>query len=129
MQFQPKSCILDVIDLSWDNDLKEEKKSECRGYHCFLYWTGNGPGEKTTCNVGDEGVRILSEALKFNTTLTELYLRSDENYPKEWLGPWQTDVVGNKIGDKGAGLMSEALIANRVLRQLYMTGYDVFEGK
>ena len=28
--------------------------------------------------IGDEGVRMISEALKINSTLTELYLKSDK---------------------------------------------------
>ena len=33
-------------------------------------------------NIGDSGARMISESLKTNTTLTELYLTSDENEVK-----------------------------------------------
>ena len=33
---------------------------------------------KTGNNIGDEGARMISESLKTNTTLTTLYLSSDE---------------------------------------------------
>ena len=35
-------------------------------------WTGN--------NIGAEGARMISESLKTNTTLTELYLAGDEKW-------------------------------------------------
>ena len=37
----------------------------------MMKWTGN--------DIGDEGARMISEALKINTTLTSLYLWSDDN--------------------------------------------------
>ena len=36
----------------------------------WIIWTGN--------NIGDEGAKMISESLKINTTLTELYLDCDE---------------------------------------------------
>ena len=38
-------------------------------------WTEN--------NIGDEGARMISEALKINTTLTGLYLGGNENWRNE----------------------------------------------
>ena len=35
--------------------------------------------QRTDNDIGDEGARMISESLKINTTLTELYLESDEN--------------------------------------------------
>ena len=43
-----------------------------------IIWTDN--------NIGDEGARMISEALKTNTTLTTLGLGSDENEVK-WKQP------------------------------------------
>ena len=62
-----------------------EKKKAGLARRCIIYnsmllfKTGNGSDPKTTCNIGDEGAVILSEALKTNTSLTELYLRSRKN--------------------------------------------------
>ena len=39
-------------------------------------WTDN--------KIGDEGARMISEALKINTTLTELDLSGDEIWKNEW---------------------------------------------
>ena len=36
----------------------------------WIIWTGN--------NIGDEGAKMISELLKINSTLTELYLTCDE---------------------------------------------------
>ena len=37
-------------------------------------WTGN--------NIGDEGARMISESLKTNSTLTELYLYGDVKWSR-----------------------------------------------
>ncbi len=44
----------------------------------WIMWTGN--------KIGDEGARMISEALKTNTTLTKLDLRGYENEVK-WKQP------------------------------------------
>ena len=44
----------------------------------WIIWTVN--------YIGDEGARMISEALKTNTTLTALHLYSDENEVK-WKQP------------------------------------------
>ena len=40
-----------------------------------IIWTGN--------NIGDEGARMISEALKCNSSLTELNLNGDEKNGKK----------------------------------------------
>ena len=40
----------------------------------YIIWTDN--------KIGDKGAKMISESLKINTTLTILYLGSDENWRK-----------------------------------------------
>ena len=50
-----------------------------------VIWTMN--------DIGDEGARMISEVLKSNSTLTTLYLMSDEN---EWRKK-RIRIVNNKM--------------------------------
>ena len=58
-------------ELDEENDRKREMKWNDRNET----WTDN-------C-IGDEGARMISESLKTNTTLTELYLTWDETEANE----------------------------------------------
>ena len=49
--------------------LNKERKEKWKNNE--MKWTDN--------DIGAEGAMIISEALKINTTLTELYLMSDDN--------------------------------------------------
>ena len=71
--------------------------------------------------IGFEGAKTISESLKINTSLTELYLGGDEkirnekertkwNEMKEW--------IDNQIGDEGAETISESLKINTSLTAL-----------
>ena len=76
-------------------------------------WTGN--------SIGDEGTRMISEALKTNYTLTTLHLGGDNDYGMnmnmkyEW---WNEIWTANNIGDEGARMISEALKTNHALTTL-----------
>ena len=48
------------------NDNKQDKNDKLK----IVIWTDN--------NIGDEGARMIGEALKTNTTLTKLHLWCDE---------------------------------------------------
>ena len=83
--------------------------------------------QQTDNNIGAEGARLMSEALKTNTTLTTLNLSCEQGKTKRQC-EWHDDVVqmqhnttqqtGNRIGAEGAGLMSEALKTNTTLTTL-----------
>ena len=65
-------------------------------------------------NIGESGATMISEALKHNNTLTELYLdrndwkrmeeRKDEKEQKGW--------IDNYVGESGTRMLSEALKCN-----------------
>ena len=61
---------------------------------------------------------IIFEALKVNTTITELNLESEkeENMEKEKINEERS--TGNNFGDEGAKSMSEALKSNTTLTSL-----------
>ena len=67
-----------------------------------------------------EGARALSEALKVNTTLTELFLESVQLLDKVKQGhSFNTNVkAGNRISDEGAYRLSEAMKVNTTLTTL-----------
>lgn len=58
-------------------------------------------------NIGSEGAEALARALLKNNTLKTLYLR------------------GNKIGDEGSKALSEALKSNNGLEHLYLGGNEI----
>ena len=69
--------------------------------------------------IDDEGARALSEALKTNTTLTELKLHGVQG---RWLNfrqcQQQHQETENEIGVEGAEALSEALKTNTTLQSL-----------
>ena len=81
-------------------------------------------------NIGETGTTSLSEALKSNTTLTELYLRSEDKRKKTHQRHPSTNhsfsflfsSTGNKIGDTGAASLSESLKSNTTLTKLNLWG-------
>ena len=82
-------------------------------------------------NIGERGATSLSEALKSNTTLTELYLNGED---KRKAHKRQTSTThsfsfiitstGNKIGDRGATSLSESLKSNTTLTALNLSCDD-----
>ena len=75
--------------------------------------------------IGNEGAKRISESLKINTSLTELYLNGDEKIRKEeertkWkeMKKW----IDNGIGTEGAKTISESLKINTSLTTLYLSG-------
>ena len=76
-------------------------------------WIDNG--------FGDEGTRILSEALKTNAALNTLRLRSDKQ--KDGWGERENEkkmieYIDNEIGDEGAKMINEALKKNTTLTSI-----------
>ena len=78
--------------------------------------------------IEDEGAKTISESLKINTSLTELYLNGDEKIRKEERTKWKEmkEWIDNKIGDEGAKSISEALKINTSLNTLILG--SVFDG-
>ena len=76
--------------------------------------------------MGDEGARALSEALKVNTTLDTLKLSCEQEESEDGrtaeIGSNQYQQAGNKIGDEGARALSEALKTNTTLQSLNLRG-------
>ena len=78
--------------------------------------------------IGDEGARALGDALKTNTTLTQLELNSEQQDHKETLkeskskhnGMW-SGWAANVIGDEGARALGDALKTNTTLTQLWLS--------
>ena len=80
-------------------------------------------------NIGDTGTTSLSEALKSNTTLIELYLDSEDKRkkthkrrPSTIHSSFHVTSTGNDIGNTGATTLSEALKTNTTLTTLYLEG-------
>ena len=75
--------------------------------------------DKADSRIGDEGACALSEAVKFNTTLTVLDLRGEQqqgrNKQRDTIS--SHDKAGNRI-DKSASALSEALKVNTALTAL-----------
>ena len=81
--------------------------------------------KQTGNNIGEKGTKPLSDALKSNTTLTELDLRgSDKKKPctndihQKSLFSILNQITENKLQDKGATSMSDALKSNVTLKIL-----------
>ena len=72
----------------------------------------------TDNNIGDEGCIMLSESLKSNSTLKELYLTSDEiiKVKKSFLNDLLS--LYNNIGVEGSSALGEALMHNSTLKRL-----------
>lgn len=62
----------------------------------------------------------MSETLKVNTTLTELFLSGEEEKERREGKKKREDerISGNGIGDKGAKALSEMLKVNKTLKTL-----------
>ena len=82
--------------------------------------------------VGETGATSLSEALEWNTTLTELDLGSEYKRTKDTqmtfinnpLFSFLLISTANEIGDTGATSLSEALKSNTTLMKLSLWGED-----
>ena len=77
----------------------------------------------TENGIGDKGLASLSEALKFNTTLTVLYLgRKDKREDIQNAFIKKNALLSmppvNKIGERGAMPLCEALKSNTTLTKL-----------
>ena len=78
--------------------------------------------------IGEEGARALGDALKTNTTLTEMVLICEQQDHKQTQqeqgrhnGTW-SDWTDNRIGDEGARALGGALKTNTTLTKLNMEG-------
>ena len=79
----------------------------------------------TDKNVRDEGARMISEALKINTTLISLNLRGDWNKKRDkrrWKRKRLIRWTGIKIRTEGARMISGALKMNSTLTELNLSG-------
>ena len=69
--------------------------------------------------IGKEGAKALSEAMRINTTLTKLDLDCIDEEEKKWKRAkkkwWWT---ANRIGDEGAKAIGEAMKSNTALIEL-----------
>jgi len=80
--------------------------------------------------IGDEGAKVIGEALRTNITLTKLYLSENEigDEGAKVIGEalrinktlTELDLSKNKIGYEGAKVIYEALRANTTLTELYL---------
>ena len=81
--------------------------------HVFVHY------ELIDFEIGDRDVKRLSKALKINTTITKLHLKSEPNNTN---GINQQLILikstGNFIGDTGATLLSDVLKSNTTLTDL-----------
>ena len=80
-------------------------------------WIGN--------QIRNEGAKTISESLKINTSLTSLYLWSDEKIRKckrEKKRKWNDKWIGNQIRSEGAKAISESLKINTSLTELNLGG-------
>ena len=50
--------------------------------------------------IGDEGIQVISEALKFNTSLTVLDLTGDERIIKRNVLPFKIEYAGNEVDER-----------------------------
>ena len=80
--------------------------------------------------IGDKGATPLSEALKSNTTLTQLNLsgedkrRHTKDIHQQFTFSFHFTKTGNEIGDVGATSLSEALKSNTTLTELDLSCED-----
>ena len=87
----------------------------------------NNKHQQAGNEIGAEGARALSEALKTNTTLQSLNLGCEQEESEE--DGWIADIANNKhqqagngIGAEGARALSEALKTNTTLKSLDLYG-------
>ena len=85
--------------------------------------------KSTDNNIGDPGAKSMSDALKSNTTLTELNLRSGHKRNNTQMTLVNNPLFSisikstvNKIGDTGATSLSDALKSNTTLTELDLWG-------
>ena len=86
--------------------------------------------KSTDNDIGDTGAASLSDALKTNTTLTQLNLycehkrnsTDNENTSTIHSSSINTKSTDNGIGETGATSMSDALKSNTALTQLWFEG-------
>ena len=109
----------------WGQCKRRHKKTSINNsLFSFLFTT-------TGNEIGDTGTMSLSEALKSNTTLTELYLSSEDKrkkthkrHPSTIHSSFLFISTGNSIGDAGATSLSESLKTNTTLTALNLSCED-----
>ena len=84
--------------------------------------------------IGDEGTRALSEALKTNTTLQSLNLRRDqeESEEDEWIADIannQHQQAGNEICEEGVRALNDAMEINTSLTSLHLWQWNSEQGQ
>ena len=73
--------------------------------------------------IRDDAAKLLSDALKTNTTLTSLNLSGEvEKWKKRGKKDTLVGETGNKIGDEGATALSEISKMKAVLREVDLSG-------
>ena len=118
---------LTVLYLSCEDKERRRTKDIHQQFTLFI-----SPLLSSTDNdIGDTGVTSLSEALKLNTTLTELNLSGKDKRKKTQKTSINTSLFSflctttdNNIGERGATSLSEVLKSNTTLTQLYLGGED-----
>ena len=86
----------------------------------------------TDNNIRERGTTSLSEALKSNTTLAQLYLSCEDKKKEDTqktfinnsLFSFLSTSTDNGIGDTGATALSEGLKSNTTLSKLDLSGQD-----
>ena len=111
-----------VLDLNREDNRKNTHKRRPSTIHFFLFLFSS-----TDNKIGETGATSLSESLKSNTTLIELYLLSEEKRKKTHKRHPSTihfflTTSENKIGDTGASSLSESLKSNTTLTKLVLHG-------
>ena len=83
--------------------------------------------KSTDSKIGDTGATSLSDALRLNTTLTQLDLSCEDKRNNTQMTPINNPLffiliksTGSDIGDKGATSFSDALKSNTTLTVLFL---------
>ena len=103
----------------------EDKRNNANGIHQQFTLSIN---IKSTDNkIGERGATSLSDALKSNSTLTELDLSRAHKRNNTQMASindplFHSHQTGNSIGDRGATSLSDALKANTTLTKLDLGG-------
>ena len=105
--------------------MKKTQKTSINNSLCSILITSTGN------NIGEAGATSLSESLKTNTTLTELYMDCDDKNTQRAYTNKQitfffffTALTGNDIGNTGTTSLSEALKSNTTLTKLSLRSED-----
>ena len=114
-----------VLDLSGDDKKDNTQMASINNPHFFI------PIKSTDNSIGDTGASSLSDALKSNKTLTQLYLRREHKRNNAQMASINNQLfsffaesTGNMIGDAGRASLRDALKSNTTLTKLNLSGED-----